>query len=866
VFSWDRIGPKARRFTGEALRTIAFPFGGIGTGTLSLGGRGNLRDWEIFNRPAKGRHLPYTFFSIWAQRAGERAVARVLERRILPPYESGFGLPTGLVSGLPRLDEASFNGAYPLARIDFIDDRLPVRVTLEAFNPFIPMNDRDSGIPCAVFVWTVENTAAAPVDLTLCLSMLNACGLDGTTMPDNRHHAQLGRNLNRYVEERGLHGIVMDTDKYEANHPQYGSMSMAVLADEVTYLTRWERAGWWDDVQSFWDDFAGDGLLPNSPEPEPSPDGQSDVGSLGARLHLEPSASVSVPFIIAWRFPNLYNYWNSEEAVRGKRLGNWYATQWPHAWDAVRYVAREFPRLAAETDAFASAFFDSTLPSEVLDAVSANMSTMRTTTCVRTEDGRFHGFEGCHDNGGCCPMNCTHVWNYEQSVAFLFPQLERTMRETDFCHNTRPNGNMAFRTLLPLVGQLWDFKPAADGQMGTILKVYREWLQCGDREFLDRMWPGIERALEYVWQAGSWDGDRDGVMEGEQHNTYDIEFYGPNTMTGALYLGALRAAEEMARYLGHDELAERYRSVADAGARKYVKLLWNGSYFEQIVLKPGTGLDSGPLTPDSPDYPRYQFGKGCLSDHMLGQWFARVVGLGAILPEEAVQSAVRSIYEYNYRRDLREHQSVQRVYALNEEPGLLLCTWPRGGRPAYPFPYADEVWTGIEYQVAAHLIYEGYVAEGLEIVRGVRSRHDGFKRNPWNEPECGHHYARAMSSWSLLLALSGYHYNAAQGLLHLNPVLCDMDFRAFFTVGSAWGVASVQHRGGRCVFSATVLWGNVTVQTLDLPMLDPAACDVRLNGGPVAVHAVEGCTRFVTPVRLTKGDVLVVDAATAMDS
>ncbi len=858
MFSWDRIALNARRFTGESLRRIAFPLGGIGTGTVSLGGRGNLCDWEIFNRPAKGRHLPYTFFAIWAQLADQPPLARVLERRILPPYDAGSGLPTGLVSGLPRLAEVVFTGAYPVARLEFLDDRLPVEVTLEAFNPFVPMDDMISGLPCAVFAWTVKNPTPHDVSVTLCLSILNACGLDGTEMPGNRYHPQLGRNVNRFVEDRDVSGLAMATKKYSPQDVRFGSMAVATTSHDVTYLTRWERAGWWDDVQAFWDDFASDGLLANGPEPEPSPDGQSDVGSLGVRAHLPPGGSVTVPYVVSWHFPNLYNYWNSEEAVRGRRLGNWYATQWPDAWAVARYVVAELPKLAAETDTFTTAFFDSTLPAEVLDAVSANMSTIRTTTCIRTEDGRFHGFEGCGDNSGCCPMNCTHVWNYEQALAFLFPQLERTMRETDFCHNTRQDGDMAFRTLLPLGPQLWDFKPAADGQMGTILKVYREWLQCGDRTFLERMWPGVTRALEYAWRPGGWDADQDGVMEGEQHNTYDIEFHGPNTMMGTLYLGALRAAEEMARALGKEETADRYRDVFEKGRRRHMELLWNGSYFEQIVLKPGSGLETSALQPDSSDYPRYQYGQGCLSDHLLGQWFARVVGLGDLLPGDAVRSSIRAIYQHNFRRDLSDHQSVQRVYALNDEGGLLLCTWPQGGRPAYPFPYADEVWTGIEYQVAAHLVYEGFTDEGLEVVRTVRSRHDGAKRNPWNEPECGHHYARAMSSWSVLLALSGYHYDATKGLLRIVPCRAEYPFRTFFTAGTAWGVASMGRVGDRLQTTLQILWGEVPLQVLEVPLVDPGSCTVSVDGVERPCSSLAGRIVLASPVNLVHGTSLVV--------
>lgn len=857
MFSWNRVGGRVRTFTGEQLRRIAFPLGGIGTGTISLGGRGNLCDWEIFNRPGKGRHLPYTFFAIRTQMEGVEPVARVLERQILPPYDTGFGLPTGLVSGLPRMREVEFTGAYPAARLRFLDATVPLDVQLEAFNPFIPMNDRDSGIPCALFVWRLRNNSRARADVSVCLSMLNACGLDGSEAPGNRRHTQLGHNLNVVRSEPGVTGIFMSSSKYPEDHPQAGTMAMAALWDDVTWQTRWERAGWWDDVQSFWDAFCATGRLVNGPEPEPSPDGESDVGSLAALVQLDPGESVEIPFLITWRFPNLVNYWSQEEAVRGRRLGTWYATQWSDAWDVARYVADELPRLAEETDAFVCCFFDSTLPGEVLDAASANVSTIRTTTCLRTEDGRFHAFEGCGDNWGCCPMNCTHVWNYEQALAFLFPSLERTMRETDFGHNVRADGSMAFRTLLPLIGETWNFKPAADGQMGTVLKLYREWLQSGDREFLARLWPMARKTIEYAWQPGSWDADQDGVMEGEQHNTYDIEFYGPNTMMGTLYLGALRAAEEMARVLGEDAFAGRCRAVFASGRAKHAALLWNGEYFRQIVLKPGTGIDADGLEPNAEDYPKYQYGAGCLSDQMLGQWFARVVGLGDLLPKELVQKAISSVHANNFRRDLSSHHSVQRVYAVNDEGGLLLCTWPHGGRPAYPFPYADEVWTGIEYQVAAHLIYEGFLEEGLEIVRAVRSRHDGAKRNPWNEPECGHHYARAMSSWSLLLALTGYHYDAARGFLRLKPVV-ERGCRAYFSAGRGWGDFEVTEGRQRFRTAVRLRWGELELRSLEVPLRNPGSCQAWLNEEPVPLSVESPAIRFAGKVRMEPGDVLLV--------
>jgi hypothetical protein len=395
-------------------------------------------------------------------------------------------------------------------------------------------------------------------------------------------------------------------------------------------------------------------------------------------------------------------------------------------------------------------------------------------------------------------MNCTHVWNYEQAVAFLFPNLERTMRRVDFLINTELDGKMAFRTRVPTTNYIpWNFHPAADGQMGCIMKLYREWLLCGDRRFLEELWPHAKRALEYAWKR--WDLDQDGVMEGEQHNTYDIEFYGPNTMVGTLYLGALLAAERMAITLGDKTSAQKYHELYMRGRRKIEKELWNGEYYVQKC---------------EDEKARYQYDNGCLSDQLLGQWFAMVVGLGCLLPRAHVRRALRSIFRYNWRSDLLNHINCQRIYAINEEAGLLVCTWPKGGRPQRPLVYADEVWTGIEYQVASHMIYEDIIEEALTIVKAARDRYDGRKRNPWNEVECGDHYARAMSSWALLLAFSGYRYSAPERSIEFSPRISPKNFRCFFSTGKCWGVYAQRKIGDKGVFEIRVLYGELELDSI----------------------------------------------------
>ena len=394
------------------------------------------------------------------------------------------------------------------------------------------------------------------------------------------------------------------------------------------------------------------------------------------------------------------------------------------------------------------------------------------------------------------------------------------MRNTDFLYEMRSDDSMAFRSMVPLGIKQWDFRPAADGQMGCILKLYREWQISGDTEFLKQMWPGAKRALEFAWKF--WDADKDGVMEGVQHNTYDIEFFGANPMMTTLYLGALKAGEIMARALGDTAAAARYQEVWSRG-QKNVENLWNGEFYIQKVTPVG---EIRPMPPyDKEDWKKrvvedgqlkYQFGEGCLSDQMLGQWFADVIGLDIGLPPDRVRAALLSVYRNNFQNDFWQQTTTQRIYAVNDDKGLLLCSWPRGGRPALPFIYSDEVWTGVEYQVAAHLIYRGMMEEGLSIVKAVAGRYDGERRNPWDQLEWGNHYSRAMASYSLLTALSGFQYSAIERSLAFMPRINADNFSCFFSAGSGWGRYTQKVQGSGLEVSLDVLHGKVPLQHLKL--------------------------------------------------
>ena len=348
-----------------------------------------------------------------------------------------------------------------------------------------------------------------------------------------------------------------------------------------------------------------------------------------------------------------------------------------------------------------------------------------------------------------------------------------------------------------------------------------------------------------------WDADRDGVMEGEQHNTYDIQFFGPNSMMGTLYLGALAAAARMARHVGDESAAAEYDSLRARGTEKLDQLLWNGEYYVQKVDEAKQAAA------------RYQYGEGCLSDQVLGQWFAEVAGLGKLLPAEHLRTTLQSVFRYNFRENFEDFANAQRVYALNDEAGLLLCSWPKDKRPSLPFVYSDEVWTGIEYQVAAHLIYEGMVKEGVKIVEAVRARYDGARRNPWNEVECGHHYARAMSSWSLLTAFSGFVYSGPAREMRFRPQQKQGAFRTLFTTGAGWGTYSQTVARGKLEATITLAEGNLELVTLRLPFEGRAAKVSASIPANATVEHGELVLRFGGPAML-KGNQKLVIAAVAV--
>ena len=572
--------------------------------------------------------------------------------------------------------------------------------------------------------------------------------------------------------------------------------------------------------------------------------GSSLRGAVARALTLRAGAAETVTFLVAWYMPNL--------RLDGLKDigGRFYATRFRSVKEVVRYVAENLGRLAGETRLWRDTWYDSTLPYWFLDRTFANTSTLATSTCHWLASGRFYGWEGV----GCCQGTCTHVWHYAQAVGRIFPQIERDIRE-------RVDYGIAFDPKSGVINFRGEWASlAVDGQAGTILRTYREHQMSPDDRFLRRVWPRVRRAMECLLAK---DADGDGLLDGNQHNTLDADWFGQVSWLSSLYLAALRAAEEMAREVSDEIFEARARQAFETGAKSLPAKLFNGEYF----------IHKG--DPDHADVVGAY--DGCLIDQVFGQCWAYHVDLGRVLPSGQTLSALEAIWRYNFTPDVgpyRKAHEAGRWYAMPGEGGVLMATFPKGPPQAFRdrpgsgagfAMYFNECMTGFEHQVASHMMWEGLVEKALVIERTIHDRYHPSRRNPWNEVECGDHYARAMASYGVFLAACGYEHHGPRGHIGFAPRISPEEFKAPFTAAEGWGTFSQEKRGSRQIAAIMVRWGRLRVETISLQVLPGVrTTEARVLAGGKEIPArrsVDGLRVTLTlgePVEIRAGEKLEI--------
>ncbi len=765
-------------YSGDYTREISFPIGGIGTGSFGIAGNGSFVDFEIFNRPAKGRILPNTHIAVKAKMKN-KTVLKILQGDILKDltgtYDKGkfhgfgFGPNSGTMAGMAHFKNCVFDGEFPIAKLTFTDDDFPGKVVMTVFNPFIPLDSENSSIPVGMFNIEFENNTNEHIEYTAAFSLANP----------------YKRSVN--IAEKNRLTLSTSIDKEDIG---YGDLSLITDCEDSEVLQYWYRGGWFDNIDVFIKDFINnDRFSPRIYEGE-NTSGLTDVGSLAAHKTVLPYESGSIHFVFSWNNPNCQNFWSGDDRTTWK---NYYATVFKSSVDSAEYAIENFNMLFEKTKEFKDALFECSLDSSIIDAISSTMSVLKSSTVLRLEDGSFYGWEGVHELEGSCEGTCQHVWNYAYALCFLFPDLERSIRDNEFKYCLYDTGATVFRMSLPLGSPKLSNPPCLDGQMGCVIKTYREWKISGNDKWLKDVFPTVKKILAFAWHKDNlfkWDYDKDGVLEGRQHHTLDMELFGPSSWLQGFYLAALRAASEMAEYLGENDTAKEYKELFENGYKYTKENLFNGEYFIQKVdLRDKSVCDSFGCSErywyDEKNELKYQIANGCEIDQVLAQWHANICGLGEIFDKEQLKIALKSIYKYNFKPSMRDFFNTWRVFSLNDEGGAVICTFPKGMH-TIPIPYHAETMTGFEYSLAGLLISEGFEEEGLTIVKAIRDRYDGKKRNPWNEIECGSNYARAMASFALIPIYSGFVFDIPRGRIGFNPIHKE-NCKSIFSVGTGWG-------------------------------------------------------------------------------
>jgi uncharacterized protein (DUF608 family) len=773
------------------LNFIGMPVGGINTGTVYLGGDGRLWLWDIFNSQQEGidpKSVDWgTELHVGKKVRSRDGSAYVQPARDIRPMEQGFAfkIQVGKQTYLKKMiaddwDEIVFEATYPMASIRYISKELPLEITANVYSPFIPLDEKSSGLPCTIYSFSIKNNSQMPVSVSILGWLENKVSIRSAGSKDIRRNEVLAEGKLKTVQG----SINLNGSLLQLQDPDFGTLGIASLGGDSKAITDLQFP---ITLASF--------AQQNEKFTEKTID-QQLIAAVRAVYQIKPGATIEAHFSIAWHFANL----KLNQAIQDK--GRYYANWFSSASEVLTYVHQNFSSLSNTSKLWKNTWFDSSLPWWFLERTFSNISTLATTTAHRFRSGRFYAWEGV----GCCEGTCTHVWQYAQAVGRIFPGIERDTRQRiDLGLSLQPDGMIWYR------GEV--VKTAAiDGQAGTILRIYREHQMSVDKKFLNKNWDKIKLATEWVIRQ---DKNQDGMEDTPIENTLDAVWDGEIAWLVGLCIAAVKAAGAMAAEMKDSEFEKICNEYVIKGSRNMEEKLFNGEYFihrpDEIKGREKLGSYNT-----------------CHIDQVYGQSWSHQVALGRIIDKEKTLKALQSLWKYNFTPDVGPYikeRTGGRPYALAGEGGLVMNTNPKnetrpyGDNITWQLGYFHECMSGFEHQVASHMMAEGMTDEAMVITRMIHDRYHAAKRNPFNEIECSDHYARAMASYGTFITACGFEYHGPNGHMAFNPKLNPEKFKAPFTSAAAWGCYEQERGSQKLQASLLVQYGELSLNSFSLHAL-----------------------------------------------
>jgi uncharacterized protein (DUF608 family) len=867
------------------------PLGGIGTGFVELRPDGCFHEWQILNSGSwsgnrQSRGAPAAVASTppnlrFLLRTGRSGGGAPQLRRLYLRSDENDLYSLGYAQDIEFID---YEAWYPMTTLRYRDALLPVRVSATAFSPFMPGKTRDSATPGFHVVFTLENTTKETVQASL-LSVLD------NPLVSALENRQLKNTLRR---EGASSSLVLETDAQPEEKADLGSLCLSVTGGEHSWISgtfrqfalpglcSWNaqrvKAMRLDLLQ----DFFQTGRLPNTESPrDPAQDfklsateiealsgdqlktwlrqlsgdallqrvisearaadpkgAESDeqmksllkeiarnlsgslaggerlrstwgTGALASGVTLAPGQSVEIRFTLAWFFPHHVN-------DRRQEIGHMYANWFNNAAEVNNFLLTNYAAHRGGTENFARTLAATSLGAPLAFVWSSQLGTLVKNTWW-SKDGHYAIWEGL----GCCGLSTTDVdYDGSSSVVALFPELKLSqMKDINAFQNERGQVPHNYSNGFDRIDRGGFARVDMNPQW--VMMVCRDYLWTGDRDYLNALWPGVVKAMQYT---ASLDTDGDGLPDKDcGFQTYDQwGLRGAPSYIASLWIGALRAAVRLARDLGKSDEAQQWTILLDKSSASFDHVFFNGDYYSLWV--------DGALRDEI-----------CMSDQISGEWFSHLMGLPTTISEKNLAKATDSIWKNNF----------------SPETGLHNATAPRGGAdgPMMNNLQAGGVWSGIEFAFASFLMDHGRYADGVRLVEAVHRRYLRAGM-PWTHVECGSHYTRAMSSWSTLLAATGFKPDVPAQSLTILPK-APGDFHAPWVTASGFG--RIARKGN--TISIDCNSGALVFKRLQVN-LAKAKPTIRLSG-----HALDAKTsrqaeiltlEFAQPLAINAGESLTV--------